>query len=358
MTYDDDIHFMRSAINMARRGVGLTADNPSVGCVIVKDGYVIARARTANGGRPHAEPQAIQAAGESTHNATMYVTLEPCAHHGNTPPCVDAIIESKIARVVIGVVDPDPRTASASITALRNAGIDVSVGVLEDLCNDVIKGFRSRIERDRPFVTLKCACTLDGKIACANGESKWITQPQARARLHHLRVRHDAILVGVNTAIMDNPSLTARVAGVNHGMTRVILDRTLRLSLDSQLMQSARLNPLVIYTEEQNTQQHSAAGARVIQANCTDIGSVLQSLAELGINNLLVEGGAQIHASFLKAKLFDTLVIYRAPTMLGAEAKSVVSDLNIDTLAQRIDLETLSLKQVGADHLEIYATKD
>lgn len=353
-----DIHYMRSAVNMARRGIGRTAENPSVGCVLVKDDVVIARARTADGGRPHAETQILDKAKEAARGATLYVTLEPCAHHGQTPPCVDAIIKSGLRCVVIGMRDPDPRTSGASIEKMQDAGIDVLCDVLVDECAEIHKGFISRLTRGRPYVTLKCACTLDGKIATANNESQWITSQLSRAHVHLLRARHNAIMIGANTALYDDPMLTPRMKGVDHTITRVVMDRNLSLKVDSKLVQSAREIPLLVFYEQGNAAALSAHGVEAIQTDCSDIGSVLNKLSERGINNLLVEGGAKIHASFFKSGMFDRLMLYRAPTLLGSDAKSVVSDLNIDRLAQRLDLNRTDVCSMGADMLEIYENKD
>lgn len=358
-TYSEiDIQYMRSAINMARRGIGRTAENPSVGCVIVKNGSVVARARTADGGRPHAEALAIQDAGEQARGATLYVTLEPCAHRGKTPPCVDAVIASGVKRVVIGMVDPDPRTGGSSIQKLKDAGVDVVCDVLKNECAETVRGFVSRVVKKRPFVTLKCACTLDGKIALASGESKWVTGSLSRQSVHALRARHDAILIGVETALHDDPILNARVDGVEHSITRIVLDRHLRLGKDSQLMQTAIDYPLMIFHEDGDVGEIVDEPVDIRKVDCTDMVSVLESVAKNGINHLLVEGGARVHASFLRAGCFDELHIYRAPTFLGEGAKSVVSNLNIDTLMQRLDVKRVAVQFMDDDTLEIYKKKD
>lgn len=355
--YVNDKNYMRSCINIARRGSGCTSENPSVGCVIVKDGVIIARARTSNGGRPHAEAIAIKIAGEKAWGATLYVTLEPCAHHGETPPCVNAILSSGIKRVVIGVQDPDPRTAGQSILKLKNAEIEVQEGVLETECKKLHAGFISRVTKNRPYVTLKVACTLDGKIACANGESQWITGELARRHTHLLRSRNNAILVGANTAIYDDPALTTRLSGFHHNVTRVVLDRKLRIKPNSKLVSTAKKVPILVFHEVGSTKNLEKEGVIIEKTECSDIETILKNLASRGINNLLIEGGAKIYASFFKSGLFDELVIYRAPTILGGDSKPVVSDLNIDTLAKRIDLHHVDTKKLGQDKVEIYKTK-
>ena len=358
MISSNDIHYMRSAINMGRRGIGRTGENPSVGCVIVKNDAIISRARTADNGRPHAESQALKLAGDRARGATLYVTLEPCAHHGNTPPCVDAILSSGVARVVVGLVDSDPRTAGQSIRKMKDAGIDVEINVLKEECEELHRGFISRVIKKRPFVTLKCACTLDGKIALSSGESKWITGSLARGHVHLNRLRHDAILVGVDTALHDNPMLTTRIDGVSHDVKRVILDRNLRINVDSKLVQSAEEFPVIVLYENGNPEPLLNAGVQAEKINCLDLVSVLEFLAESGVNNLFVEGGSKIHTAFLRADAFDELMIYRAPTILGASAKSVVSDMDIDTLSQRLDLMRIDTRQLGRDTFELYKRKD
>lgn len=354
MSDAQDIHYMRAAMNMARRGIGRTAENPSVGCVIVKDGVVLAMSRTADGGRPHAEPIALAKAKESAKGATLYVTLEPCAHHGKTPPCVDAIIAAGIKRVVIGIADPDPRTGGASIEKMKNVNIQVECNVLHKECLDLHSGFISRIVNKRPYVTLKAGCTLDGKIACANGESKWITGDLARKHVHHIRAKHDAILTGINTVLYDDPMLTSRVNGVDHKIMRVVLDRHLRIKKSSNLVQSAKQFPLLVLHECEPDQELINLGVKLHQVDCDNLVSVLGFLASEGVNNLLVEGGAQVQTSFLRAECFDELLIYRAPTILGQDAKPVVSDMNIDTLTQRLDLQRIHLGAIGNDIMEIY----
>ncbi len=358
MTTQHDINNMRAAINMARRGIGRTAENPSVGCVIVKDGTVIARSRTADGGRPHAEPQAIDRAGDKAIGATLYVTLEPCANHGKTPPCVDAVIKSGVKRVVIGMTDPNPETNGASVQRLKNAGLEAVTDILKSECEDIHRGFISRITRARPYVTLKCAATIDGKIACASGESKWITGINARRHVHALRSKHDAIMVGIHTALHDDPMLNARLDGLNHTITRIVMDRELRINPDSRLVQSANQFPLLVLHENGNPDSLIKAGAQTIKTDCGNIPAVLKLLAQQGINNLMIEGGAKLQSSFLKAGCFDEILLYRAPTLLGEPAKSVVSDLNIDTLAKRLDLHRIAYRSLGEDTLEIYKNKE
>lgn len=350
---------MKSALSLAHRGLGRVWPNPSVGCVIVQDGYVIARARTADGGRPHAETQALVQIGALAKGATLYVTLEPCTHHGQTAPCAEAIIAVGIAHVVIGALDVDPRVSGKSVALLEAAGIKVTQGVLEDECRALNIGFVKRITENRPFVTLKMACTLDGKIACASGESQWITGELARRHTHQVRSRHDAILIGCGTALADDPTLSTRLDGVAHTPVRIVLDSKLKISLDSNLVRAAKDVPLWAFgngTDEQ-TAALKQQGVVIHPCDPHDLTSVLELLASQGITRVLVEGGAETHASFLRQGLFDELLIYRAPTMLGGDAKSMVGTLGVETLKQRHDLVRCSSQTLGVDVLQIYKRK-
>ncbi|MBI1301590.1 MAG: bifunctional diaminohydroxyphosphoribosylaminopyrimidine deaminase/5-amino-6-(5-phosphoribosylamino)uracil reductase RibD [Alphaproteobacteria bacterium] len=355
MQHEKHIHYMRSALSMARRGIGFTAPNPSVGCVIVKDGQVLAMARTADGGRPHAETIALEKAGKDAEAATLYVTLEPCTHHGQTPPCVDAIINAKVKKVVIGATDIDPRVAGKAKDILESAGVHVIQDVLKQECERVNNGFFSNINKKKPFVKIKSALTLDGKVACASGESHWVTGEQARRHGHFLRSQSDAILVGSGTAINDDPMLTTRLKGLDHTIIRIVLDRELSLSPKSQLMKTAKLHPLWIFCEDAaQSEVLEKAGARVFALKKLKLEAVLTELAQNGVNNLLVEGGATIHSEFIKQGLVDELHLYRAPTLLGDQHKGMASDIGVESLVDRHDFVLQEIRVLGADCLEIY----
>jgi len=361
-----DTNYMRSALNLARRGLGRTAPNPSVGCIIVKDGVIISRARTADLGRPHAESLAIEQAseGKGVDGATLYVTLEPCTHHGLTPPCANAIIEAKIARVVIGTLDRNPQVSGRSLPMFKEAGIQVELmdGALEEQCAELNAGFFNSIndKAPRPFVTLKTACSLDGKTALASGESQWITGAQARKHAHLMRSQHDGVLVGVGTVIKDDPMLSTRLEGLDHNGVRIVLDTHLKTPVDSTLVKSAYAKRLwllhgKIDDIEGDEGALIAANVHMCELDDTrDLRAVLSLLAERGITRLLVEGGAQLHASFLRAGLFDELLIYRAPSLLGEDARNVSGDFNIETLAERLDLRSIERRTLGADVMERY----
>lgn len=366
MISQTDIHYMRSALSLARRGLGRTAPNPSVGCVIVKDGVVLSRARTADLGRPHAESLALEqvAKGKGADGATLYVTLEPCTHYGQTPPCSKAIIEAQIARVVIGTLDRNPQVAGRSLPILKEAGIDVELmdGALEEECAALNAGFFNSIndKSPRPYVTLKTACSLDGKIALASGESQWITGDRARKHTHLIRSQHDGVLVGVGTVLKDDPMLSTRLEGLNHNAVRIVLDTHLKTPLGSILVKSAYAKRLWLLHGKVDAIEGDegaliAANVQLCEMDDThDLSAVLSLLAEKGVTRLLVEGGAQIHASFLRTGLFDELLIYRAPTLLGEEALGVSGDYNIETLVERLDLKPIERRVLGVDVMERY----
>ncbi len=317
-----DEHHMRHTLRLAQRMVGQTASNPSVGCILVKNGHILAATHTATGGRPHAETQALAMAGTAARDATAYVTLEPCAHHGQTPPCADALIQAGIKRVVISVLDPDPRTSGQGIARLRAAGVDVQTDCLASLGTQIIQGFYSRITRRRPYVTAKIAMSVDGRIALANGKSQWLSNPISRQHAHLLRYRNNAIMVGSNTVRADNPKLTCRLPGFT-GLQplRVVLDTQATLNNTSHIFDAAA--PTLHIT--QNTCPKAGTGL--------NLDYVMQQLAERGINNLLVEGGGKLLASLLQQEMIDSLHCYITPKILGGDSVAAIAALH----AQKLD---------------------
>jgi diaminohydroxyphosphoribosylaminopyrimidine deaminase/5-amino-6-(5-phosphoribosylamino)uracil reductase len=327
----DDIRFMAEAIALGHEHLGLTATNPSVGCVIVKDGVVIGRAVTAIGGRPHAEPQALAQAGEAARGATAYVTLEPCSHFGKTPPCADALVAAGVARVVVSVVDPDIRVAGRGIDRLRDAGIEVTTGLLERQSRRALAGYLMRQTNGRPYVTLKLAISADGMIGRKGEGQLPITGRGARERVQHLRAESDAILVGVGTVIADDPELTCRLPGIeNRSPIRIILDDELRLPVESKLVRTARDIPVIDVAAEppsfdENTDAGlmarraalDAAGVEVLQCNTRQPDNLLAALASRGISSLLVEGGATTARNFLDAGLVDRILLFQGPLTIG-----------------------------------------
>lgn len=356
---------MRHALVLAARGLGEVAPNPAVGCVIVKDGVVIGRGRTARGGRPHAEPQALAEAGEAARGATAYVTLEPCSHHGHTAPCSKALIDAGVARVVVAVPDPDTRVNGEGIAWLRMAGVEVTTGICEREAADLNAGFFLKVQHGRPLVTLKLAQSLDGKIATATGESRWVTSAAARAYGHLLRAKHDAILIGVGTALADDPTLTCRLPGLeDRSPLRVVVDTRRRLPVWSQLAQTAGEIPTLVYTTSaEGGGALEVCGVEVIAvardvAGRPDLAAVLADLAGRGITRLLVEGGASVHAGLLNRGLADRLELFSAPMILGGSGLSSVDTLAALSLDEAPQFVMAGVRPLGPDLLVSYRRKD
>lgn len=348
----EHIQHMQSALNLARQGLGRTSPNPTVGCVIVKDGSVTARARTADGGRPHAEFLALKQAGSSAKNATAYVTLEPCAHEGQTPSCARIFIEAGIQKCVIAAQDIDPRTKGQGVSMLREAGIDVVEGVLEQEAYDLNKGFFLRHTENRPFISLKIATSLDGKIADRDGHSKWITNELSRRRAHLIRAQHDAIAVGVNTVLKDNPLLTTRLEGVDHKMTRIIFDTNLRLTGNEKIFEDTKNNPVWILTASDK----KIKNATMIKTNLYDLKSVMAKLAQRGVTRLMIEGGSQLISSFFHAGLYDQFYWFKAPQKIGANGLNAIENYNICDLYQKRDFIKMSI-ELNEDSLVVLDKK-
>lgn len=361
----DDIRHMRHALVLAARGLGRVAPNPAVGCLIVsQEGRILGRGWTKDGGRPHAETVALEQAGAAAHGATAYVTLEPCAHRGQTPPCAGALVEAGIARVVAAVEDPDPRVKGRGFARLREAGITVVTNVLSAEATKLNEGFFSRVTKSRPMVTLKIAQSLDGRTATASGESQWITGEAARRYGHLLRARHDAILVGIETALKDDPELTCRIAGLEKASPiRVVLDTRLRLGEWAKLSQSAKDVPTFVFTTSENEGGRlRVCGVEVIKAAADvrgqpDVGAVLNALAARGITRLLVEGGAIVHAAFLNRGLADRLEVFTAPMVLGSAGKGAIGALAAIGLDESPIFRRTGRRMLGPDVLESYAAR-
>lgn len=350
---------MRLALQMARRGVGRVWPNPSVGCVIVDpDGHVVARGWTQDGGRPHAETVALGLAGTKAKGATAYVSLEPCSHHGQTGPCAQALIEAGVARVVSALEDPDPRVAGRGHEMLRAAGIDVKTGVLGEAARELNSGFLSRVQTGRPHVTLKIASTLDGRIALPSGESQWITGASARAHVHLMRARHDAIMTGIGTVLADDPELNCRLAGIDHARAvRVVVDTRGRLPAGSKLAQSARRQPVWCLVADQAKDAFSVRDVDALGVprgdGGVDLDAGLRVLADEGITRVLVEAGGRLAASLLKQKLVDELLWYRAPSIMG-DGRGAVGGLGLSHLPEMPRFVLRDSLRLGDDVLETY----
>ncbi|MDE0589033.1 bifunctional diaminohydroxyphosphoribosylaminopyrimidine deaminase/5-amino-6-(5-phosphoribosylamino)uracil reductase RibD [Halocynthiibacter sp. C4] len=353
-----DQRFMRVALGLARSGLGQVWPNPSVGCVLVKDGQIIAEGRTQVGGRPHAEVVALQGAGDAAKGATAYVTLEPCTHHGKSPPCCDALIAAGVSRVVYAVDDVDPRVAGKAATILERAGIKVTSGVLNAEARAQNAGFFKMVQEGLPLVTLKLAMSLDGRIATATGESKWITGPDARRHVHRNRAEHDAVMVGGGTARHDDPSLTARDVGAVSQPARVVVSAQLDLPLSGKLAATAKDIPLFIVhavsAPKEITRAWEGVGARLLPVSCgRDLRlsprEVLSALAEQGLTRVYCEGGGQLAASLLEAGLVDELHVYTAGITIGTDGLAGVGLMNLAKLADTPSFELVTARPLGKD---------
>ncbi len=346
------------ALGLAQRGLGRVWPNPAVGCVIVKDGKVLGRGWTQAGGRPHAETEALAQAGDAK-GATAYVTLEPCAHHGKTPPCANALVDAGITRVVSALDDPDSRVAGQGYKALRDAGIEVTEDVLTDAAAELNQGFLLNRTIGRPMFTLKMAGTIDGRIATASGESRWITGPEARRHVHLMRARHDAVLIGAGTARTDDPLLDVRDLGLGgENPVRIILDGGLSLSLTSRLAQTAKYTPLWIChragLDKARLKTWEEVGATLIevahkQSGELDLSDMAIQLGKRGLTRVLCEGGGLLAASLIASDLVDTLVTFTAGLSIGSEGGAVFGPLQIDALKDAPRYDLVASKTVGRD---------
>lgn len=348
---------MKLALALAARGLGNVWPNPAVGCVIETNGRIVGRGWTQPGGRPHAEAMALTQAGEKAQGATAYVTLEPCAHHGDTPPCSDALISAGIARVVSATEDSDPRVAGKGHAKLRDAGVTVEAGFCEAEARRANAGFFKRIEAGQPWLSLKLATSFDGRIATASGESQWITGPESRRFVHSLRARHDAIMIGGGTARGDNPMLTVRGLGVAKQPVRIVASRRLDLPLMGQLALSAKSVPLwLIHSKDADKElckAWSGLGARLVpcdaRAGHIDPTALMQILGEAGLTRVFCEGGGAFAASLLSSGMVDELIGITAGTTLGAEGLPGIGALGVEHLVEAPKFNLVETRSLGAD---------
>lgn len=348
--------FMQLALQLAKTAKGQTAPNPAVGAVIVKNGEIVGVGTHLKAGEAHAEIHAINMAGKNAEGATLYVTLEPCSHYGKTPPCVEKIIEANIKRVIVGTLDPNPYVAGKGIQKLKNAGIDVLVGVCESEAKEINQDFFHYITTKRPFVTLKTAMTIDGKIATASGESKWITGDESRRDVHRYRHIHDAILVGVGTVLKDNPKLTTRLPEGGKHPIRIILDSHLRIPQDAFVIHDDSAPTWVVTNRHCNQKQKKLELQRfehvkVIEMDdLRNLHQLLDILGQRGITSLFVEGGAKVNNSFLQAKLIDQFLFYIAPKIFGgSDAPTSFEGKGIERLKDAFELNIESVEKLGND---------
>jgi diaminohydroxyphosphoribosylaminopyrimidine deaminase/5-amino-6-(5-phosphoribosylamino)uracil reductase len=358
---DDDLTNMRAALTLARRGLGRVWPNPAVGCVLVRDGRVVGRGWTQPGGRPHAETEALLRAGALAEGATAYITLEPCDHQGVTGPCSDALIVARIGRAIVAVEDPDPRVSGRGIARLRESGIEVTTGICRHEAADINLGFFLRVTQQRPMITLKLATSLDGRIATAAGDSKWITGERARAEAHRLRANYDAVLVGSGTALTDDPALTCRLPGMaDRSPVRVIADSRLRLPLSAEVVRTADRVPTWVVTgpcgDVVRRQALLAARVQVIEVTSDADGrpeprAMVEALAQRGLTRVLLEGGGELAGSFLGAGLVDRIAWFHAPRIIGADGLPAIGALAIRKVAEAPAFRFREVRIVGGEVL-------
>ncbi|MGR3764677.1 bifunctional diaminohydroxyphosphoribosylaminopyrimidine deaminase/5-amino-6-(5-phosphoribosylamino)uracil reductase RibD [Rossellomorea sp. NS-SX7] len=347
--------YMELALSMAKATQGQTSPNPAVGAVVVNDGAIVGLGAHLKAGEGHAEVHAIKAAGEKAKEADIYVTLEPCSHYGKTPPCSQLIISSGIKRVFIASTDPNPLVSGKGIEQLRDAGIQVHVGECQAEALELNKHFFHFIKHKTPYVTLKTAVTLDGKTAASSGDSKWITSEQSRLDVHYDRHRHDAILVGVNTIIRDNPHLTTRLPQGGKNPIRIILDNDLRTPLESNIVKDNESKTIIITSEsvkEEDKIPFMEAGCEIISLPLSriDLHQVLKELGTRSIQSVYVEGGSAVHGSFLEENAFQELIMYMAPKLIGGkDAFTSFGGRGISSITEGMDMNIVSVDSIGED---------
>lgn len=358
----DDARFMALALSLGRRGLGRVAPWPSVGCVIVKHGRILGRGTSDRTTMRHAERVALDQAGEAARGATVYVTLEPCAHHGNTPPCADALAKAGVARVVVALGDPNPQVNGQGLARLRAAGIAVELGTgSEEAARDNAGFLLTQTDR-RPMVTLKLAASLDGRIATATGESRWITGPQARRAVHAMRASHDAVMIGAGTARADDPMLDIRDMGATHQPVRVVLSRALDLPTGSRLARSAATQPLWLVHTDRASPETIATweefGAKCLsvplQSGQIDIRAALGALASEGLTRIFCEGGGNLAASLLRACLADRLITFTSGLAIGADGQPALGPLGVERLANAPRFRLDETRRIGPDNMQVW----
>jgi diaminohydroxyphosphoribosylaminopyrimidine deaminase / 5-amino-6-(5-phosphoribosylamino)uracil reductase len=349
---DQDGSYMARALELAERGLYTTTPNPRVGCVIVKDGKVVGEGWHRKAGEPHAEAIALEAAGSQAAGATVYVCLEPCSHFGRTPPCADALIRAKVARVVAAMLDPDPKGAGGG-KKLEAAGIRFETGLLETEARELNIGFLARVTRGRPWVRMKIAASLDGRTALANGQSQWITGPDARKDGHRWRARACAVLTGIGTVSADNPRLDVREVETSRQPLRVIVDSRLETPADARILEGGGV---LVFCATDAPEQRAALEGRgaevVVLANAqgkVELPAMLEELARRGINELHVEAGVKLNGSLVREGCVDEFLVYLAPSILGDSAQGMVALGPLSSLDERVALEIRSSDRVGAD---------
>ncbi len=348
-----DREFMARALGLAERGLFTTTPNPRVGCVMVRDGEVVGEGFHERAGEPHAEARALAAAGRRAAGATVYVTLEPCSHHGRTPPCADALIAARVRRVVAAMRDPNPKVAGEGFARLRSAGVEVASGLLEDEARELNVGFVSRLARARPWIRLKVAATLDGRTAAANRQSQWITGEASRRDGHRWRARACAVLTGIGTVKDDDPRLTVREVATTRQPLKVLVDSRLELPLDARILEGGNLLVAAGVADRGRIAALRAKGAEVVvlpnAAGKVELAELMRELARRELNEIHVEAGVKLNGSLVAAGVVDELLIYLAPGLLGDGGSGMFNLPSIQRLDQRLDLRLLDVERLGDD---------
>ena len=359
----DDRYFMSRAIELSQNGIGATKTNPLVGCVIVRNEKIIGEGYHKVFGSCHAEVNAIndaKAKGENLDGATLYVNLEPCSHYGKTPPCADRIIEERITRVVIGNCDPFEKVSGRGIERLRNAGIEVEVGILKEECEKLNERYFTYIKNNRPFVVLKSGMTIDGKIATRTYESQWITSEESRKFSHELRGMCDAIMVGINTVLKDDPTLNVRAGRYPHSPARIIVDSRLRISPSAKVLSKDLENIAIIATTENCNREKFEILSKMENVNVVivkeknkmvDLRDLMDKLKIFNISSILLEGGGSLNASMLREKLVDKFYFFIAPKIIGSDGISAIGSMGIEKLDEAIDLKDVEVTKIATDIL-------
>jgi diaminohydroxyphosphoribosylaminopyrimidine deaminase/5-amino-6-(5-phosphoribosylamino)uracil reductase len=353
----DDAEHMREAVRLGRKGLGRTGPNPAVGAVVVADGVVVGRGYHRRAGAPHGEVEALRAAGPRARGGTLYVTLEPCNHHGRTPPCTDAVLAAGIRRVVFGVRDPNPHVRGGGAARLRRSGVIVDAGIEAAACSELHAGFLTVARRGRPLVVLKLAATLDGRIATRSGASRWITGPAARRYVHRLRDQYDAVMVGAGTVIADDPQLTARIRGGRDPL-RVVIDGRLRVPLTARVLTKQAAPGTLLVTAMQSSpkldvfrRRGASVWAVAGRGGVLSLRRVLRRLATTGISSVMIEGGAGLAAAALRERVVDRLLLFTAPALIGGDGRAMLDALGVRTPQGAVRLRLRDVRRIGGDLL-------
>ena len=348
-----DHAFMARALRLAERGLYTTTPNPRVGCVIVRDGEILGEGFHQRAGEPHAEIYALRHAGARARGATVYVSLEPCSHHGRTPPCADALVEAGVARVIAAMQDPNPSVAGQGLQRLRAAHIAAECGLCEAQARELNVGFVARMTRARPWLRIKTAASLDGRTALRNGQSQWITGAAARRDGHRWRARSCAVMVGVGTLLADNPRLTVREVKTTRQPLRVVVDRQLEIPLDAHVLAEGHALIATAEGRPEKVRQLEQLGAQVVRLpnaeGKVDLAALMRELARRELNEVLVESGSRLNGALLRAKIVDELVVYLAPHLLGDTARGMFDLGELSTLDQRVPLTIRDVRRIGGD---------